>query len=283
MIKGHPKLGAHISAAGGIINTIERALAIGAQCMQIFGASPHQWSAKLPDPQASSAFKKALAKSNISAVYLHAAYLINLASQIPDLRAKSIESLVAHLSIADAIGANGLIFHLGSTMDREKGIQRTIEGIHEVLNRVPGKTNLVMENSAGGGMKLGGNIQDLGAIHKGAASPRLKVCIDTAHTFASGIINEYTSATVKKFVDDLDTAVGIKNVVALHINDSKSVTNSHIDRHENLGHGKIGLAGFKALAQEKRLHHTSWMLEVPGFEDKGPDKENLDILKGCFS
>lgn len=281
--RSRPLLGAHISAAGGLLFAIGRAAEMGAECMQIFGGSPHQWAAKLPAPEIAAQFKMGIKEHRIGAVFLHGAYLVNLASQIPDLRAKSVQSLTTHLKIADAIGANGLIFHMGGAQDREKGIRRTVEGIHEVLKNVPGKTQLVMENSAGGGMKLGGVIADLEAIFKGAASNRLKVCIDTAHTFGAGLIDSFSKGEVTKLIDNLDAAVGIENVVAMHINDSKAAAHTHIDRHENLGHGKIGLSGFQNLANEKRLSHIAWMLEVPGMAGTGPDKENLDILKGLFN
>lgn len=283
MTQTRPFLGLHVSAAGGLYKAIERAEIMGAECIQIFGGSPRVWSAKIPSKDDAQKFKEAQKQSGIKAVFLHAAYLVNLASQIPDLRAKSIQSLVTHLSIADAIDAQGLIFHMGATMEKEKGIRRTVEGVLEVLKQVPGQTNLIMEISSGGGMKLGGNLEDLGAIYKAAHSQRLKVCIDTAHTFAAGVVETYSPAEVKKLADDLDSAVGIKNVVAFHINDSKAAAHSHVDRHENLGHGKIGLAAFKNLAKEKRFNHTAWMLEVPGMDGNGPDKANLDILKGCFS
>jgi endonuclease IV len=138
-----------------------------------------------------------------------------------------------------------------------------------------------MENS-GSVKKIGGSIEDLAWLYKNVNDARVKICVDTAHSFEAGLIESYTPANIKKFFDAWDSAVGIQNIVALHINDSKTPYNSQNDKHENLGEGYIGLDGFKKLADEKRLNHTVWFLEVPGFDDLGPDKRNMDLLKGCF-
>ncbi len=156
--------------------------------------------------------------------------------------------------------------------------------MQEVLAQVPGDTWLVMENSSGGGGKLGSTASDLGTIKRLVNSPRVKVCFDTAHAFEAGVLAEnVTPENVKKVFDEWDREISLKDLVALHVNDSKTLHNSHTDRHENLGHGHIGLKGFRALAAEKRLHHAAWILEVPGFDNEGPDKENVDILKKCFT
>ena len=110
---------------------------------------------------------------------------------------------------------------------------------------------------------------------------RVKVCLDTAHAYESGII-KYDTADIEIFVDKMDKEIGLNNIVAIHANDSKTLWNSHNDRHENIGAGYIGLPGFKALAKEKRLWDKTWLLEVPGFENEGPDKKNVEILKKCF-
>lgn len=280
-----PRLGAHVSAAGGYYHAIEHASAMGAECIQIFGASPRVWASKQPSEADAERFRALAKKHNIGPVFLHAAYLVNLASPLASLRTKSVESLISHLSIARALDAEGLIFHLGSfgESERETGLKRTIEGMEKVLERVPGSTKLVMENSAGGGTKLGGNTSDFAFLIKHRPSKRVKVCLDTAHTLAAGFLEQYREELVKKFFDEWDKAVGMEEIVAVHANDSKAGPNSHVDRHENIGNGYVGLSGFKNLAKEKRLHHAAWMLEVPGEDDMGPDKKNLDILKSCFA
>lgn len=278
-----PKIGAHVSTTGGLFTAFERAKEIGAECIQIFGASPRTWQVKLPNEEEIRKFKEEEKKTGIGPVYLHASYLVNLGSPNPDLVSKSIKSLSDHLKIAELIGAAGLIFHIGSSagMDKEKSFNQTIFGMKKVLADVPGKSFLVMENNAGGGEKIGKTIEELAFIFKKLGSKRVKVCLDTAHAFESGIIR-YDAADIGVFTDKIDREVGLENIVAIHANDSKTLWNSHNDRHENIGEGHIGFPGFKALAKEKRLWDKAWLLEVPGFYDEGPDKKNVEILKKCF-
>ncbi len=140
----------------------------------------------------------------------------------------------------------------------------------------------MIENAAGGGQKIGANARDIGAILRAVKSKQLKVCFDTAHAFEAGLVDEYTPAKTKKLFDEWAREVGIKNIIALHVNDSKTAFNSHHDRHENIGEGYIGISGFRNLAKEKRLRDKAWLLEVPGFMGAGPDKKNIEILRGCF-
>lgn len=273
-----------MSAAGGVWKAIENAEAIGAECIQIFGASPRGWAARVPDTKTVARYRTALEASKVKTVYLHAAYLVNIASPSADLRKKSIKSLSDHLAIAEAIGANGLIFHIGSgkELPKAEAFRMAVVGMKAVLKAVPGKVQLVIENAAGGGQKIGANAADIGAIMRAVGSKRVRVCYDTAHAFEAGLIDEYTPTKTKKLFDEWGKEVGMENIVALHVNDSKTVFNSHHDRHENIGKGYIGLNGFKVLAQEKRLRDKAWLLEVPGFKGEGPDKKNIEILKGCF-
>ena len=139
-----------------------------------------------------------------------------------------------------------------------------------------------MENSASG-KKVGAWPEEMKIMLEGVNSNRVKICLDTAHSFESGLIEKYEPENIKTFLDYWDKEVGLDNVIALHVNDSKTISGSHNDRHENIGDGHIGLGGFKNLAKEKRLWDKPWILEVPGFEDSGPDKKNVDILKLLFN
>ena len=149
----------------------------------------------------------------------------------------------------------------------------------EVLKKVPGKTQLILENDAGGGGKVGG-IKEMGEIVKKVGSVRVKVCYDTAHGLEAGLVDKYTPEKVKKLFNEWDKAVGIENIAVIHANDSKTLAGSHHDRHENIGEGEIGVEGFCALVAEKRLKDLPWILEVPGFRGEGSDKENIEILRG---
>jgi len=289
-----PHIGGHVSTAGGLFNAFVNAEKIGAETIQIFGASPKQWLVRIPSKEDVAEYHRLKKESKVKSVYLHGAYLPNLASPDESIFAKSVENLRAHFEIANQLEAQGLIFHVGSgrpgadiapafgdLTQKTKGLQQAIKAMQEILKSVSGAAYLIMENSASG-KKIGAWPEEMRIMLEGVDSTRLKICVDTAHAFEAGLMEGYTPESIKKFWDTWDKEVGIENVVALHVNDSKTIFNSHHDRHENIGQGYIGLEGFKNLAKEKRLWDKDWLLEVPGFDNQGPDKENIEILKSLF-
>ncbi len=267
------KIGAHLSTAGGLYKAADKAKAIGANCLQIFGASPRQWQFKVPSEAEVSQFKESLVENKVGPVFLHGLYLVNLASDDRDIWQKSIDGLAGHLGIAEILGVEGVIFHIGSAKDRNKKevVTEVVERVKLVLKKVPGKAKLVLENSSGG-QKVGSNPEELSEIFKKIDSARVKICLDTCHAFTAGHFS----------LDSWDKVVDLKNVIAIHANDSKAAAGSTLDRHENIGEGQIGLAGLKQWTQDRRLAHAAWIIETPGFNDLGPDKRNIDILKTCF-
>lgn len=279
-------VGAHVSVAGGLYKGIEKAVAIGAHTIQIFGSSPRQWTTRFPDKHSIDLYKDAIKKSKITSVYLHAPYLVNLGTFKDDHWNKSIKNLIDHLQIAKLINANGLIFHVGTISTPEESrtlsLERAALGMKEVLKQVKGKTQLIMENSAGGPNKIGYSLEDLAAIFKKVKSSRVKICLDTAHALEAGLIESYSPQLIKKLFDEFDEKIGLEHLSVLHVNDSKTPYNSHHDLHENIGKGHIGLEGFKNLAREKRVRNKPWILEVPGFDHVGPDKKNIELLNSCF-
>lgn len=279
------KVGAHVSTAGGLHKAFERARAIGADCIQIFGSTPRSFAVKLPSQAEAELFKKTRKEAGIGPVYLHAPYLINLATPDKTLLKRSTALLTAHLKIADIIGAEGLIFHIGSTLgklDQEEAERQVAAAMKAAMKGSAGRSALVIENASGGGGKVGAMPEEIGRIMEIVDSTRVKVCIDTAHAFEAGLIARYDDENVERFADEWRRQVGFENIVALHANDSKTPFDSKNDRHENIGQGHIGLAGFKALARNKHFREKPWILEVPGFGNDGPDKRNVDILKKCF-
>ncbi|MEX2054425.1 MAG: deoxyribonuclease IV [Candidatus Colwellbacteria bacterium] len=278
-----PLLGGHVSVAGGLYKAGEAAADMGAKAIQIFGASPRQWRANLPTPENIERYKKAIDEAGVESVYLHGAYLVNLASE-GEIFEKSVKNLTTHFEIANIIGADGLIFHIGSDKggDRDRALNQIASGMRKVLGAVKeGKSKLIVENASGGKGKIGTTIEEIAGLLDKVDSSRVACCLDTAHVFEAGVL-DFSDAEVKKFFDTWDEKIGMDKLLVLHINDSKTSFGSGVDRHENLGKGEIGLEGFRALAKETRLKDTSWILEVPGFTGEGPDKKNLDILKGVF-
>jgi deoxyribonuclease-4 len=276
-------LGAHISAAGGLHTVFERAEKIGAKAIQIFGASPRAFRAKVPNQEELMLWKAAWKKSSVEKVYLHAAYLVNLASPEAELRQKSILSLADHLEIAEALSAEGVIFHLGSGKGKDvvEAETRLVEAILQVIEKVSGRAKLFLENSAGGGAKLGVTIEQVGryfkTVHK--ESKRTGVCIDTAHSFESGAISTYDTAGVEGFISELDLHIGLTNIPVFHVNDSATTAGSFHDKHANLGKGEIGLPGLTKFTSHPKLKGKDFLLEVPGMEGEGPDLANMQILE----
>jgi len=280
-----PAVGAHVSGLGGLWRSIEKGEEIGAEVIQIFGASPRAWQVRVPQEAEAEKFLEVLRKSKIQSVYLHAPYLINIASPEERIRKLSVEALAAHLRIAEALWAEGLVFHLGSgkELPREQVIDRIAFGMNEALEQAPGEAKLIMENSAGGGHRVGSTAKDLGELLEKLGSERVQICFDTAHAFEAGVIEAYTSKNIKALLREWDEKVGFRNVAVIHANDSKTPYNSHNDRHENIGEGFIGIEGFRNLAKENKLRDKPWILEVPGFDGEGPDRKNVELLKSCFS
>lgn len=275
-----PIIGAHISCAGGVHTSIDRAVGIGVDAMMIFGSSPRQFTTRFPKKEDVETFKKGFKKAGFHSLFLHAPYLANLGSAKPGSRFMSTKILSEHMDIATSLGAKGLIFHVGSGngQDRKVALTLVAEGAKKILAKTDKKTWLIMENGSGGGDKLGTTADEMAFIMKIVKSPRLKICVDTAHAFEAGLI-DYTPISIKKFFDEWEKKIGKGKIVCLHANDSKTEFNSHHDRHENIGKGYIDSQGFVNLAKDPRVKDIPWLMEVPGYANEGPDKKNVDILR----
>lgn len=277
------KLGAHVSTAGGLDKALDRAAEIGCEAVQIFGSSPQSWSYRpLPEAQ-THAFRDKAQAAGIAPVYFHAIYLINLGTPNPELLERGIGSLISYMNLAGEVAAEGVIFHPGSHKGAgyEAIFGQTVSSIERVLENSPPGPWLTLENMAGTGQHIGARFEELGRImsavneaHRG----RLKICLDTQHSFAAG----YDVATrdgLEAMLSEFDECIGLENLVAVHANDSKCELGGGIDRHENIGQGHIGLQGFENILGHPAFRDVSFFLEVPGMENNGPDRENLDILK----
>ena len=277
------KLGAHVSTAGGLDKAIDRGVEIGCETIQIFGSAPQAWAYK-PVPEAQTrAFREKAAEASISPVFFHAIYLINLGTPDPASLEKGIESLVNYMRLAADVEAGGVIFHPGSHKGAgyEGILDQTVRSLERVLERSPEGPWLTVENMAGMGQHIGARLDELGRI-MAALDPsykeRLKVCLDTQHCYAAG----YDIATrdgLEAMLAEFDECIGLDKLVAVHANDSKRVLGAGVDRHENIGQGYIGLEGFENIMSNPAFRDVPFFLEVPGLEHKGPDRENLDILK----
>jgi deoxyribonuclease-4 len=274
------KIGAHVSTSGGISKAVVRGQEIGCEAIQIFGSSPQTWTFKPVPGEQVELFKQGLADAGIGPVFLHAIYLINLGTPDKEKLKKGIDSLANYMKLAADLGAAGVIFHPGSHGGRgyEAVLPQTVEAIKIVLDTAPEGPVLAVENMAGMGQHIGAKFDELGGILDAVDSPRLKICLDTQHSFAAG----YDLANpegIQAMLDELDAGPGSANVAAVHANDSKRVCGSGVDRHDNIGEGFIGEEGFAAIMANPAFADVPFLLEVPGFEGNGPDQQNMDILK----
>lgn len=274
------KIGAHVSTAGGLDKAVDRAMAIGAETIQIFGGAPQTWRRRAHSPESMLRFKAKCSEAGIGPVFIHAIYLINLATADPEHLHKSRQSLIDDMRLASQIGAAGVIFHLGSRRGASFGqvFDQVIAALKHVLAETPADTWLILENSAGMGDHLGSRFNEIGMLIKAVSDPRMKVCLDTQHCFAAGY-DLSTADGLDAAMDEFQREIGLDLLVAVHANDSKVKFASGVDRHENIGQGHMGRDAFRLILSHPALSHQPFILEVPGFANEGPDRENIDILR----
>ncbi|MEK7171005.1 MAG: deoxyribonuclease IV [Patescibacteria group bacterium] len=270
-------IGAHVSTAGGLNNAISRGLAIGAEALQIFPSAPLQWNIRGWDEKDCTAFKVEWPKT-FKQVIFHGIYLTNLAGNDEANVLKTKTALVDTLRLAPKVGVVGTVFHPGSYANGEIGQHNQIKNvIAEILAETPTESKLIYENSAGS--TIGSKLEDLAwLINSSSDKSRVGVCLDTCHAFAAGYdirtIDGYTA-----YVEDVERLIGLDKVFCWHFNDSKFDLGAARDRHENIGEGFIGLEPFGHILNDQRWANIASYLEVPGFDDQGPDKPNIDLLK----
>ena len=278
------QIGAHVSSAGGVSKAIDRGLEIGCEAIQLFGSSARGWSFKMPPDKEIAAFKQRRADTGMGAVFFHAIYLINLGSPNPDLVQKGVHSLTNYMQLAAALDADGVVFHPGS----HKGqgfpavFDQVVRAINQVLDDSPAGPYLCLENMAGMGQHIGARFEELGQLLQAVDNPRLRICLDTQHSFAAGY-DLTTPAGVAAMIDQFNAAIGPENLAAVHANDSKQLCGSGVDRHDNIGEGYIGEAGFACIMAHPAFQQAPFFLEVPGFNGNGPDAQNIQILKSLRS
>lgn len=276
-----PILGAHVESRGGLHLSFERARAIGADAIQIQPTPPQYWGSPKLDDEKVGRFKDAANAAGHPPFYFHAVYLINLASSDSVLRQRSESTLAGYLAAADRLGISGVIFHTGS--HKGTGFDGSLPVITEHLLRVldradPGSARLLIENNAGTGGCVGARFEELRAMLDALGDPRVGVCFDTCHAFASGY-DLRTPEGVESALAEWDRVVGLDRLEVVHCNDSQTGLGSNRDRHANIGHGEIGEEGFRILLHEPRLAGLPFILEVPGEDGKGPDAANVEVLR----
>jgi deoxyribonuclease-4 len=275
-------LGGHCS--GGIKKALENAHAFGMDSVQLFAQSPRTWRFPDHDPADLEAFRARRAELGIGAVAIHAVYLLNLASTKADFYEKSVDTLSKTVDAACAIGAEAVVFHVGSHQGAgfDAGLERVVPALAQALERCDDTTWLCMENTAGTGDTIGRSLEELAALYEALDHhPRLGVCLDSCHLFASGYDVTDPDA-LDGVVKQLDALIGLDRLRVLHVNDSKTPLGSNRDRHDNIGDGLMGgkLAVFLG---HKKLQGLPALLEVPGTDGHGPDAEQMQKLRALYA
>lgn len=262
-------IGAHVSPAGGPAKAVERGVEAACRSIQIFNQNPRAWKPTVYTDEQVQACREAMADSPVDALLIHAVYLLNCASEDPEIRAKSLTSLVASLRAGDALGAHGVVLHPGSALggDVSAAIERAGATIREALaesDRCP----LHLENTAGAGGTLGRSFEELAALMDAAGGDaRLGLCLDSCHLYASGY-DIATADGLAAVIDECDEKVGLDRLGSLHLNDSQTPLGSNRDRHAPVGHGELGEDGCAAFLSEPRFQDLPLILETPGPGEK---------------
>ena len=276
------RLGVHVSISGGIEKAVSRARELGCSAMQIFSRNPRGWETSPLDPHSVRAFREAVRKSSIDPIVIHTPYLLNLASGDGRLHRQSIKVLAEDLKRAEDLGAHFVVTHLGSGKERSPASSRrqVIKGLKQVMKR-NFSTSLLLENSAGAGNTVGRTFEEIAEIIEEAGKdPRIGFCFDSCHGFAAGY--DFRSEEQSRvLLHEVDRTIGLERLRLFHLNDSSGPLGAHLDRHQHIGKGEIGLGGFRSLLSQVSFQTVTMILETPkkGVKD---DLENLSRIRGII-
>ena len=273
------QIGAHISSSGGIDKAVDRAVAIGADSVQVFTQSPRAWRPTNHDPASFERFREKYAAAGLGGALCHAVYLCNMAASDPVTYERSVATLLNTTEVARAIGAH-VVFHVGSHLGAglETGLEKVAPALEQALELCTDETWLLMENSAGAGGTIGRSIEELATIHERMGRPeRLGVCLDSCHLYVSGV-DVTDPAALEACLDEVDATIGLDKLRALHINDSAMPFGSNRDRHANVLEGELG-EKMGVFLSSPRLQGLPAVLETAGPAGHGPDAAEIQKTK----
>jgi deoxyribonuclease-4 len=277
------RLGVHTSITGGISKSIERAVSLGCSTIQIFSHNPRQWHKSRIPKHEIELFKALRKKHDISPVFIHASYLINLASLSKDVLQKSIELLSYEMMNADILGVEYVILHTGSAsgQNEDKARKRAVRALLKAVGKNRHRASLLLENTAGQRGDITSSVRALAHIIDMCGCDSIGgICIDTCHAFSSGY-DFSTQEAVEQFIAEVRKYTGINMLKLIHVNDSKKPLGSGIDRHEHIGKGYIGTKGFRNLLSDKRIAKVPMVLETPK-QSEDDDKRNLRKIRNIL-
>jgi deoxyribonuclease IV len=276
------RFGAHLGRAGGPEKALARAKEIGADAVQMFTQSPRMWRHPEPDPGAEAAFRAALPASGVGAVFCHATYLVNLGATDDAVYTRSVRAVAATLAAAEALAADGVVFHLGSHLGRglDAALHQVIPALQVVLGGAdPGSaTRLLIENSAGAGATMGTTVAEIARVIDELGRPeRVGLCLDTCHLWACGV-DVSDPVAVDELVGEVDERIGLDRLACLHVNDAVLPLGARRDRHADPGAGLIG-KGLSVMLGHPLLQHAAAVTESPGPDGRGPDASTIRALR----
>jgi len=276
-------LGAHISTQGGLYTVFERAKAIKATALAMFAKNSNQWKGKTLTAEDIAVFNE---KRHVRPIVTHASYLINLATTNPDFHAKSIAAMIDELDRAERLGIHAVVLHPGAHLGAgpDSGLDQIARSLDQVHAAIPDhRVVTLLETAAGQGSCLGCTFEELGRVMALVDDKRrVGVCIDTCHVFAAGY-DIRTREGYEQMIGEVAQHVGVENVGAFHINDSKRELGSRVDRHEHIGKGQLGLDAFSFVVNDPRFKRIPKMIETPKTVETKSDRRNLRLLRSLMS
>jgi deoxyribonuclease-4 len=277
--------GAHCSTAGGFHMALKRAGQIGGEICQIFVKNNMRWFGRPPSQEELLLYKTESKHHLLSCVFGHAGYLINLAAPSSPNRENSLRSLIQEIEFATLLGLPFLVMHPGAHLGTGElvGLAQVVAGLDEVFaSTKTSPVRIALENTAGQGSCLGHKLSHLAAIFDGVKKPeRLGVCLDTAHLFAAGY-DVRTSKGWHDAIGEIGSLIGLRQILAFHLNDSKTALGSRVDRHAHIGEGYIGKNGFRLVVNDPRFRKTPGCIETPKSKDLKEDIANLARLRSLL-
>ena len=273
-------IGAHVSTGGGLLRVLERAEETLSDAIQIFNQSPRTWRPTRYTADDFAAFREAAAGTRLEAMMIHMIYLINPATADREMRRKSLASLTHALRVAEGVGAIGVIVHPGALKEdtRANARKRAIAMLREALAETE-SGRIIYENTAGSPQLLGRDFDETADLIEQTGGPgRLGLCIDSCHLHATGY-DVRTPEGVAEIADEIEAKVGLEQLRALHVNDSRDARGSNRDRHAAIGKGEIERRGFRAFLSEPRFQGLPAVSETPGLGGKGPDRAEIQLMR----
>jgi deoxyribonuclease-4 len=279
-----PRIGIHLSTAGGVFRAAERAHALGANTFQIFSSSPRMWKAQQLEASHCEQMRRLRREYDCFPLVIHTSYLVNLCSQTALFREKSVAAFRGEVERALALGAEYLVLHPGSWkgLTRAEGLQLAAEGIERALDGIPLDQcdfRILIENTAGSEFSLGGSFEQVAElVERLQTVAPVGACLDTCHCHVAGY-DLVTAEGYEETVELIGKTIGFERVRVWHMNDAKAARGSKLDRHEHIGQGTMGLEPFRRLLSDRRFAHCAFIAETPVDED-GDERKNVDVMRG---